>query len=240
MHWDYAAILLSLAIAVPWLGRRRVRQLLQTSATTKAERLALYASTIAAQWFAAVLVLWRTRANGTRAEALGLAIPRPALTIAIAFSLAILVFINQVVSLRRIGQRKDEMKGLLPQLALKIFPQDHSECLGFFALVATVSICEELIYRGFVQGVFQNWSGGVVSAGIVGAAVMFSLAHLYQGRKGLLSTFFVGLIFSAVRAWTGSLLAPMVSHFVADMTVGLLARKFIGQNLGISITKLVV
>ncbi|MGA8014164.1 MAG: CPBP family intramembrane glutamic endopeptidase, partial [Candidatus Acidiferrales bacterium] len=48
-------------------------------------------------------------------------------------------------------------------------------------------------------------------------------AHLYQGRRGVITTFVVGLLFSLVRSWTGSLLAPLVAHFVADITAGLLA-----------------
>jgi len=71
--------------------------------------------------------------------------------------------------------------------------------------------------------VFEDWSRGAVAAGAIGSAVCFALAHLYQGRRGLASTFAVGLLFSIVRAWTGSLLAPVVAHFVADLTVGLLA-----------------
>jgi membrane protease YdiL (CAAX protease family) len=52
---------------------------------------------------------------------------------------------------------------------------------------------------------------------------MFAVAHLYQGPRGLITTFVVGLLFAAIRAWTGSLLAPLIAHFVADITAGLLA-----------------
>jgi uncharacterized protein len=89
--------------------------------------------------------------------------------------------------------------------------------------VATVALCEELIYRGFVQRVFQDWSAGSVIVAVIGSAVFFAFAHLYQGRRGLISTLTIGLLFSTVRAWTGSLLPCIVAHFVADITVGLLA-----------------
>jgi len=49
------------------------------------------------------------------------------------------------------------------------------------------------------------------------------LAHLYQGRRGILTTFVVGLLFAAIRSWTGSLLAPFGAHFLADLTAGFLA-----------------
>jgi uncharacterized protein len=223
MHWDFALILLFLGAVVPWLGRRRIRQLLELPRTTKMDRLTLYASTIAFQWLAAFVVLWRTSAHGIPAARLGLAIPRPQLTIVASLVLAALFLASQLASLRRLVARPAEIHGIVPQLALKIFPQDNLERLIFFALVSTVALCEELIYRGFVQLIFESMFGGLIVAGIIGSAAMFALAHLYQGRRGLVTTSIVGLLFSTIRALTGSLLAPMVAHFVADLTVGLMA-----------------
>ena len=156
------------------------------------------------------VILWRASTHGIHAAQLGLALPKPSLTIAAAILLALLFLANQLVSLRRMTLPESKSQGLIQQLARKLFPQDNSERLAFFALVITVAICEELIYRGFVQRVFQDWSGDDVLVGIVASAVFFSLAHLYQGRRGLISTLVVGLLFSVVRAWTGSLLAPFV------------------------------
>lgn len=223
MHWDFALILSFLGVAVPTLGRRRIRQLLEAPKTTKIERLSLYASTIAFQWVAAGIILWRTHAHGIHPSQLGLAIPDPGLAITLAVVLATAILLNQIYSLRRLVTRPAEIKGVLPQLALKLFPQDAIERLIFFALVGTVSVCEELIYRGFVQRVFQDWSGGRILIGIVGSALFFALAHLYQGRRGLASTFAVGLLFSIARSWTRSLLPTVIAHFVADFTVGMIA-----------------
>ena len=223
MRLDFALILIFLAVVVPWLGRRRIHQLLARPQTTKMDRLSLYASTLAFQWLAACIIIWRTSAYGIPAAQLGLALPRPRATLATAIVLSTLILMNQIFSLRRMAACPAEIKGLLPQLALKIFPQDNVERLAFFALVSTVAVCEEFIYRGFVQFVFQSWSNGVVMAGIIGSAAIFALAHLYQGGRGLISTSVIGLMFSAVRAWTGSLLAPLVAHFVADLVAGFLA-----------------
>ena len=224
MHWDFALILIFLGVAVPVLGRRRIRQLLDSPETSKMDRLSIYASTISFQWLAAVIVLWRTRAHGITLAQLGLAIPKPALAITIAIVLATLISVNQIYSLRRLVAKPSEIKGVLPQLALKLFPRDAVERLIFFALVVTVAMCEEFIYRGFVQRVFQDWAGGyVVAAGILGSAAFFALAHVYQGRKGLTTTLIVGGIFSVVRAWTSSLFPTIVAHFIADFSIGILA-----------------
>ncbi len=223
MHWDFALILIFFGTAVPLLGWRRIRQLMRMPETTKRDRLTLYASTVAFQWFAVAVVLWRANAHQLSFAGLGLAVPRPTLTVIVSIVLASLVLANQLFSLRRLATHPAEARGVLPQLALKVFPQDSVERLAFFAVVVTVAVCEELIYRGFFQRVFENWSGGLVVAGILGSAAMFAVAHLYQGRRGLATTFVVGLIFAAIRAWTGSLLAPLIAHFIADITAGMLA-----------------
>ena len=56
-----------------------------------------------------------------------------------------------------------------------------------------------------------------------GSAVLFALAHLYQGMRGVFTTFIVGVLFSLIRAWTGSLMAPLVAHFITDIVAGFLA-----------------
>jgi uncharacterized protein len=223
MHWDFALILVFLGVAVPVLGRRRIRQLLDAPETSKMDRLSIYASTISFQWLATVIILWRTRAHGISVIQLGLAIPRPALAITISVVLAVLISLNQAYSLRRLVATPSEIQGVLPQLALKLFPQDDVERLIFFALVVTVAMCEEYIYRGFIQRVFQDWSGGYVAAGIAGSAIFFALAHLYQGRRGLCTTSVVGVIFSGLRAWTNSLFPTFIAHLIADFFVGMWA-----------------
>jgi uncharacterized protein len=237
MHWDFALILLVLATLVPLLGRRRIRRLMEAESTTKADRLVLYASTIAFQWIAVAIILWRTRAHGLSPIDLGLAIPKPGLALITTILLSALILVNQIVALRRLREDPHSAThGILPHLALKVFPQDAIERLGFTALVSTVAICEEVIYRGFAQRVFQDWAGvlgtgAAVVIGVVGAAVMFSLAHLYQGRRGLISTFVVGLLFSTVRAFTGSIVPASVAHFIADIIAGFLAPGSLRRGL---------
>jgi membrane protease YdiL (CAAX protease family) len=73
-------------------------------------------------------------------------------------------------------------------------------------------------------------SGGSVVVAIIGSAALFSIAHIYQGRRGLIATFIVGAVFSGVRAWTGSLLPTMAAHFAADLAAGLLAPVWLNSR----------
>jgi uncharacterized protein len=223
MHWDFALILILLATVVPWLGRRRVRLLLQRPSTTRLDRLSLYASTIAFQSLAAAIILWRTAHYAISASQLGLAIPQPFLVSIVAAGLSLLLLVSQLFSLRRFRAHPEEMPPLMPHLASKIFPQDSIDRLAFFALVLTVAVCEELIYRGFAQRVFQDATRGNIFIAILASSLLFSLAHLYQGRRGLISTFILGALFAIARALTDSLVPSITAHFVTDIIIGLLA-----------------
>jgi uncharacterized protein len=230
MPWDFALILIVLGVAVPALGRRRVRQLIAMPDTTKGDRLSLYASTLAFQWLAAGVILWRTSSRGIKPAELGLALFQPRLTITMTVVISLLLLANQLFSIRKLASQPSDLQANVPQLALKIFPRDNVERLAFFALVATVSICEELIYRGFALRAFEDWSHSTL-VGILCSSILFSLAHIYQGRRGLISTFTVGVLFAGIRTWTGSLIPPIAAHFVADLTVGLLAPARIRKAL---------
>jgi membrane protease YdiL (CAAX protease family) len=228
LHWDFALILGVLAFVVPVMGRRRVRALLALPDTTKLDRLSIYASTIAFQWLAAALVFWRTIHHGIMPAQLGVILSHSHLAITSSVVLCAVVLLNQIVSVRRIKSDPRALRSETVQLALKIFPRDGIERLAFLVLVITVAICEEFIYRGFAQYVFQDWPH-LLLVGIFGSALLFSFAHLYQGRRGLVSTFAVGVLFSGVRAWSGSLVPTIAAHFVADLSIGLLAPRYIQE-----------
>jgi len=222
MHWDFALILLTLGTAVPLLGRRRVAHLMALLDTTMLDRLSLYASTIAAQCFIVAVILWRCAAHHTYTTDIADWFRLNTHIITICVALSAFVLVVQLIGLHRIGLRYDDSRRSLLRIALRIFPRDATERLGFVALVLTVAACEELIYRGFAQGIFQDWFNSV-SLGIVASSVLFSVAHWYQGKRGLASTFLIGLLFASIRAWSGSLAPSIAAHFVADLTVGLLA-----------------
>ena len=235
MYWDFALILFILAIIVPALGRRRVRVLLELRDTSKSDRLSLYASTIALQLLFASVILWRVSRHAIRPEQLGLGFSATPTVITITVVLCNTILALQLISLRRLKSDPGGLTGETIQIALKVFPRDGKERVCFTVLVCTVAICEELIYRGFVQYAFKAWSGSL-SVGIVGSSLLFSVAHLYQGKRGLVSTFGVGVLFAGVRAWTGSLVPTVIAHFVADLTIGLLAPRRIFAALAMALT----
>lgn len=227
MPWDFALILLVLAVLVPWRGAVRIKQLLARPHLATADRLALYASTIAFQWVAVGVTAWRCYAHGLSAQRLALAFREPQLTTAATAALALLFAASQLFSLRRLARLPSHRRGFLHHMAQKVMPQNLVESLAFVALVITVALCEEFLYRGFAFAVIQQQTRGSLILASVGSSALFALAHAYQGRRGLSTTFLVGLLFSSARILTGSLAPSVLAHLVADLLAGLAAPRLL-------------
>jgi membrane protease YdiL (CAAX protease family) len=225
LTWDFVLILLALVIVVPWRGLSRVRMLLASPQLSSGERIALYGSTIAFQWLATAIVLWRSIAGGLGPAALGLSPERPALGIVLGAVLVAALGALQIVSLRQTARLPLEKRGELYRIAAKLMPRELTDGLVFVALVGTVSLCEELIYRGFAFAVFRQMGGGSVALAMVGSSALFALGHAYQGRRGVANTFVLGLLLAGARSWSDSLLPPILAHVTVDAVAGLVGRR---------------
>lgn len=233
MPWDFIAIFLALGVLVPWRGAIRVRKLLARPALSTRDRLYLYASTMAFQWLAAFVVAWRSFARGLSISDLalrsfastGLAEPNLYHVLLATVLLTSLPCTVQFLALRRMPRLPSERRGFIQQMATKIFPQVGIEKLAFAALCATVALCEEFLYRGFAFAALQQATHGVWAISVLGSSILFAAAHLYQGRRGLLSTFLIGVLFASVRAYVHSLAPAVVAHLCVDLIGGLLAPK---------------
>jgi membrane protease YdiL (CAAX protease family) len=219
MHWDYALLFILMGVVVPLMGRWRIERILRGPDPSQTDRLRLYASTIAFQWILVALIVWRVGVHVMSLANLGLAAPKPLLILLVSAGLTGLVLANQLISLSQVGRRPEDLQGNLAKVALRIFPRDNIERLIFFGVVSTVAICEEVMYRGFVQGVFANISGHAV-VGVLVSAALFGWAHFYQGKRGVIATCVVGVIFSTARALTGSLIPGVAAHFAMDLIAG--------------------
>ncbi len=229
LPWDFAVILLVLAIVVPWRGLVRVRALLAGPQLNSAERISLYASTIAFQWLAAGITIWRAVTHGLGPAALGLSPERPAPGMILGAALALVLASLQIASLRQLSRLAPEERGHLYQIASRLMPRNLIEALAFVALVGTVSLCEELLYRGFAFAVFKEIAGGSTAVAVAGSSALFAVGHMYQGRRGVASTFVLGVLLAGSRSWTDSLLPCIMAHLAVDLVAGLAGRRFGGE-----------
>ncbi len=221
-HWDFALIFAALGILIPWRGSIRVNKLIARPKISAEDRLSIYASTIAFQWVLTGIIAWRCFARALTPENLGLTVQSPGFTAIVTAGMAIALCGLQYFGIRRIASIPINAVSRMREISLRLMPRTLVEALAFSALAVTAAVCEEFIYRGFVYAVLQSTTGSVTVA-IIASSALFSLAHLYQGRKGLVSTFILGLAFAISRWATGNLIAATVTHLVVDLLAGYVA-----------------
>ena len=228
--WDFVLILVFLATFVPWRGASRMKRLMARPELSSADRLSLYGSTIFYQWILAALVGWRMIARDVSPEELGLTAADPSRIVWTTLILTAVLCANQFFGLRKISALPAEKRGSVFAVTEKIMPRNSKEKALFSGLAVTAGISEEFLYRGFVYMAFYrmavNYGPPHSVAGLLSSA-WFALAHLYQGKRGLITTFVVGVILGSVRVWTGSLIPAMIAHTAIDLVAGLYASKIL-------------
>ncbi len=226
--WDFILILIVLGVLVPWRGAVRVKRLLAQDALTTSQRLSLYASTIAFQWLLVAVIFWRSFSRHLSPNELGLVVSGVWQTWFVALVVTGLLCMNQWAGVRKMARLPPSQRGFLFQFTQKIMPQHPSEAFVFVALACTAGLSEEFVYRGFVFAVFSRAFVQTPFAAffaLVVSSAWFAMAHLYQGRRGIITTFVVGILFSTVRIWTGNIVPAIVGHIGVDLVAGLYAPR---------------
>ncbi|HEY2547339.1 MAG TPA: type II CAAX endopeptidase family protein [Candidatus Acidoferrum sp.] len=226
MPWDFWLIFLVLGLLLPIRGRLRLRKLLAFPQISRRDRLGLYASTIAFQWLAVAVVTWRSWARGLDLDELGLVIHgRLRILIASIVGAATLGGL-QWFNLRRMGRSSGKAREFMQALAERILPQSAVELPPYLGLAITAGLCEEFLYRGFAMAALAR--AGLPAWGVVLlSSVFFGLAHLYQGRAGLVSTLVIGTVFGTARIAYDGMVPVMVWHFAVDAVAGIAGPKYL-------------
>jgi uncharacterized protein len=84
-------------------------------------------------------------------------------------------------------------------------------------LVIIVALAEETIFRGYLLLRFQGAQMGPLAAAFL-SSVIFSLGHGYEGTAGVITVGYMGLTFALIYLWRGSLVAPVILHFLQDFS----------------------
>jgi uncharacterized protein len=101
-----------------------------------------------------------------------------------------------------------------------LLPSTLEERRWWWLLCLTAGVCEEIVYRGFLLHYFHivPFHLGLTLALVV-ASVIFGIGHLYQGLGGGIQTAILGFVLGALFLMTGSLVLPIILHFVMDLRV---------------------
>ncbi len=226
MPWDFWLIFIVLGVLLPLRGRWRLEKLMTIRQMGRPERLWLYASTSGFQWLAVAVVAWRARARGLTPDELGLVVHgRWQILIAAIVGAATLGTL-QWFNLRRMGRSSEKAREFLEVLAERILPQSRVELLPYLGLAVTAGLCEEFLYRGFAMAALTR-AGLPVWGVVLSSSILFGLAHLYQGRAGIVSTLVIGTVFGTARIAYHGLAPVMLWHFAVDAVAGVAGPKYL-------------
>ncbi len=119
------------------------------------------------------------------------------------------------LALRRVHVDPGTMRAALIRLA----PASALQLAMWIALSISAGFCEEMIFRGYLHQQFsaltrRMWLGATISA------VVFGLAHGYQGLSGVLLITLYGVFFSVLAHQRRSLRAGILAHAWQDASSG--------------------
>jgi membrane protease YdiL (CAAX protease family) len=139
------------------------------------------------------------------------------LGVLVGLAVVAIVIVRQRVHALHDDEALDHVRHQLARLELML-PHSREELGWFYRLSITAGVCEEVLYRGYLIWYLAH-AMGLIPAMLVGA-VMFGVAHAYQGPRGMLVTAAVGAFLGGVFLVSGSLYLGMVVHALMDVHSG--------------------
>jgi len=213
----HTIILLLVIASVSALGYFSVQRAIGTQ---NPHRLVFYGLTMAWEWATVGYIYWGVRRHGVSfSELVGGSWKGKRffvdLGIAFAFWVAALVVLGIVAFLLHSRGMNEAARAIAPRTPVESFL--------WVCVSVTAGICEETIFRGYLQKQFAAWTqNGVV--GLVLSALIFGAGHIYQGLKPATVITVYGLMFGTLAEVRRSLRPGMMTHAFHDTAAGLLIR----------------
>jgi uncharacterized protein len=217
-HPLHTVLLLAVVAVLAYAALVRAPQL---KTATDSERMYVYIRTILSEWLILAFVIAGVRFHGSPIRAiLG---PRWSsvrevlrdIGVGLAFWLVSL-FVTSVLGGH--GQGHDDNSDLE-----YLMPHGVGQMLLWIAVSVTAGICEEAIYRGYLQRQLAALARSV-PVGIMLSAGAFAGVHLYQGWRRA-AVIGLGAVLSGLLAhWRRSVRPSMIAHAWQDAVAPLLIR----------------
>jgi membrane protease YdiL (CAAX protease family) len=191
----------------------------QLSAGANANRVRYYLVTILFEWLLVVLVVAGVRRSGASVLIVlgdhwrSVRQVLQDIGIAIGFWIAAAMLLWVFGWLLRIAELGH---------TVSMLPQRGIELTVWIALSVTAGICEETIFRGYLQRQFMALTKSA-PAGILLSAATFGAAHAYQGFRMTILIALYGAMFGILACWRGSVRPGMIAHAWQDSLNGVLA-----------------
>jgi uncharacterized protein len=218
----HTAVFLVVIVAFAALSAHSQHQML-----AKHGRITTYVLTMAWEYVLLGYILWGTRKRHiTLRQIIGgkwNTVEDFLIDLAIAFGfwivaagvLAGLSFALGLTSPSQVAEAKKQLGPLLPNTGAELAP--------WIALSVTAGLCEEIMFRGYLQKQFRAATRSSAAA-VVMQAIVFGIAHLYQGPRRVVLIAVYGALFGLVAVWRKSLRPGMLEHAFQDSFSGIAFR----------------
>lgn len=172
-------------------------------------------------WVASALAVWSWIVSGVALSSVGFGAPQGwRLWVPLAATCVLAAWqASSAMKIARLSAPSEALRARLGSVE-PIMPRKASELPAFVGVSLTAGFCEELLFRGFLIWAFQPDLGPWLASGL--SAVVFGVAHAYQGVSGMVRTGLLGLAFTAIVLVTGSLWPAILLHAVLDVMGGVL------------------
>ena len=212
----HTAIVVFVLLSTSLIGSRGVHPLAGRS------KLPQYFFTIAWEWGLAGFVYLGIRKRMKLRDLIGgrWATPEDVLLdliVAAGFWMAAIAVLGAGAKLMHLDQA-GKFNAMREQLGFLI-PGTTLELLVWFCLSTTAGICEEIIFRGYLQRQFAAIASSTLTGVLLSAAV-FGGAHGYEGGPRMLLIGIYGLMFGLLAWWRKSLRPGMIAHAWHDAISG--------------------
>ncbi len=228
-HLSDDILIFLLGIVLPFVSGVKSTESFENIHFTPSLRRRFYLMNSGLLWIAAILVTAYWWYMGRNLSTMGMALPsgkNQALTWGLSALLIALYILDLVYSFRNEEARKEtamEQESNTPFL-----PDSFREFPAYIWLCISAGSCEEVLYRGFMVTYFMPMGfekDKFPFMALIAPAILFSLAHFYQGWHAVMKIFILSILLGAIYISSGSLIMGMVLHFAIDLTGGILAVK---------------
>ena len=213
----FVLVLTLLGILAYW-GASHARE---WRSTQSPDRIPRYMRTIVQEWLILGIVLLGVRRSGSSIfTVLGerWRSVRQIFTdigIGVAFLIVSVLFVSIIGPIVGMKHDNSEIQFLLPQ--------GGREILCWFAVAISAGICEEAVYRGYLQQQFTAFTRSA-ALGIFLSAFIFSLEHLYQGFARAFVILLGSTLSGVLAYWRRTVRPGMVAHVLQDLLPLLIHR----------------
>ena len=102
-------------------------------------------------------------------------------------------------------------------------PKTDKELKWFILLSINAGICEEIMFRLFLFEFLKENIGLAVA--FILTNLIFAATHIGSGKSNLISSFILGLLFSAIYYFTENIWIAIILHIAIDINAGILGYR---------------